>query len=201
MNENYRGRGPQRIQPPPQAEEEPKEEKRMRFSVEMPYPQLTGIVRNTQNARLLSALFAGAHGELTACTQYVQHGMVLNHLGQTGAEVLQGVAVSEMHHLKLLGEMILRCGGRAAYCDWQRRTVWNGRMVQYARDARRIWQADILGERAAIAAYRWTRDRVNDLCIVEVIDRILLDEELHLRLFQEQAALVRPGTPTVSPSD
>ena len=198
MNENYRGRGPQRILPPPQAEEETKEEQGMRFAVEMPYPELTGIARNTQNARLLSALFAGAHGELTACTQYVQHGMVLGNLGQAGAEVLQGVAVCEMRHLKLLGEMILRCGGRAAYCDWQRRTVWNGRMVQYAREARRIWQADILGERAAIAAYRWTRERVNDLCIVEAIDRILLDEELHLRLFQEQAAMARGEACTVT---
>lgn len=187
MNENYRGRGPQRILPP-QAEEEAKEEKKPCFSVEMPYPAITGIGRSTQNAKLLSALYAGAHGELTACTQYVQHGMVLGCQGQEGSEILQGVAVCEMRHLKLLGEMILRCGGRAAYCDWQRRAVWNGRMVQYAREAKRIWQLDILGERAAIAAYRWTRERVNDLCIVEVIDRILLDEELHLRLFQEQAA-------------
>lgn len=58
------------------------------------------------------------------------------------------------------------------------------------------WYRCAAGERAAIAEYRKQAGWIQDPCIVENLNRVILDEERHVAIFQqmeEQLCLIQPS--------
>ena len=87
----------------------------------------------------------------------------------------------------MLGQLILLLGGDPRYISTQnnRRAVWNGGMVRYAKDLRPAIRDDILLEQAAIETYTKQTKVIKDPYIVAVIERILRDEHYHMELFHQ----------------
>ncbi len=93
-----------------------------------------------------------------------------------------GIAKTEMHHHHLLGEAIYRLGG---YPIMGARTYWNGNMVNYTLDPRKFLQQNIAAEESAIMNYERTILNLDDECIKMMLERIILDEEIHIKIFKE----------------
>ena len=158
----------------------------------LPYPEVCVTEPNINYARLLSSAYAGDGGELSAVLQYIY-----GHLVTEGAEpsqlsaVLSCVSVTEMRHLEILGELITKLGGDPKFCDMQRRGCFDAGKVNYQTSPDRILRAAISGEKAAIAMYRDLIRRIDDSCIREILRRIILDEEHHIKLFSELLGTAR----------
>ncbi len=156
------------------------------------YQEVCVTEPNINYARLLSSAYAGDGGELSAVLQYTY-----GHLVTEGAEpsqlsaVLSCVSVTEMRHLEILGELITKLGGDPKFCDMQRRGCFDAGKVNYQTSPDRILRAAISGEKAAIAMYRDLIRRIDDSCIREILRRIILDEEHHIKLFSELLGTAR----------
>lgn len=159
------------------------------YSVSLPEPYPVPRVHNENYsyALLLIEDYAGAVGELTAVNQYIFHYLTMQDCHFSIAKLARQVALVEMRHFELLGKTIRLLGKLPIIQCNQRRTVnfWNSKFVYYGNTAYDKLSADIKHEEQAIRNYNKHRRQIEDPFIRELLDRIILDEEHHLRLFSE----------------
>lgn len=152
-----------------------------------PYPQVRVTATNPLYAKLLLEDYAGVVSEITAINQYLYHYFVLEEVNEEVADLLECVSLVEMHHMELLAETIRLLGVDPRYrvIHDSREIYWNATYVFYGMDLCDRLTADIASEWAAIAAYRDHQRRIADPYIKELLERIILDEYHHIKLFNE----------------
>lgn len=152
-----------------------------------PYPPVRVQGPNPLYAELLLEDYAGVVSELTAINQYLHHYFVLEEVNEEVAELEECISLVEMHHLDLLAETIRLLGVDPRYRVYQnnQEIYWNASYVYYGLSLCDRLAADIAAEWAAIAAYRDHQKKIGDTYIKELLERIILDEYHHIRLFNE----------------
>lgn len=150
-----------------------------KFSSELPYPEIV-VEKNLNDSRLLMPSYGGNASEITAIMTYsFQHFICpIKEI----AEVLNGISIAEMRHMELLGEAITALGG---YPIIGGRTYWNGSFVNYTLDTKKFLRQNILAEETAILNYERTILNLSEDCLKQMIERIIVDEEIHIKLFKE----------------
>jgi bacterioferritin len=152
-----------------------------------PYPRPKVVQQNLYYASLLLEDYAGNVSELTAINQYMHHHFMFDNHYQDLAELEECIAIIEMHHLELLAETIIRLGVEPKY-----RTItnnskffWDASYVYYGKDVYDRLAADIAAEKQAIKNYRKHCYLIEDIHVKKLLERIIKDEEYHLKLFTE----------------
>ncbi|MDR3562195.1 MAG: manganese catalase family protein [Negativicutes bacterium] len=157
------------------------------FSLSQAYPVPRVAEENRYYAMLLLEDYAGAAGELTAVTQYMYHSICLNNDNCEVAALSRQIAIAEMRHVELLGKTIELLGVPPTFRCVHHNTsdFWTAKYVYYGSDIADRLSADIAKEAAVIHNYNLHLKIIDDPFIKNLLKRILLDEELHLRLFQQ----------------
>lgn len=150
----------------------------MRFKSELPYPDVTVERKNPLEAKKLMNDYGGRESETTAIMSYVYQSYVLKDAYPEIAEALEQIGITEMLHHELLGRTIFNLGGFPVIGG--RNNYWNGSFVGYSTDVKRILEWDIAGEEQAIFNYKRTIQQLTDNAVIALIERIILDEELHV---------------------
>ncbi|MBR5174166.1 MAG: manganese catalase family protein [Clostridia bacterium] len=150
-----------------------------KFASELTYPEIS-VERNLADSRLLMPSYGGNASEITAIMTYsFQHFVCpVKEIG----EILAGISTVEMRHMELLGEAIVELGG---YPIIGGRTYWNGSYVNYTLDTKKFLRQNILAEENAILNYERTILNLSQDSLKQLLERIILDEELHIKLFKE----------------
>ena len=156
-------------------------------TLKLPYPPIKVLRKNKYYADLLSADYSSAVSEFTAIAQYVNHETRLTKWHCDVAITLLSIAMTEMEHLQIIGELILLLGGSLTYDTTYANTnvTWKTKYVEYEVTPQEMILADIEGEKAAIAQYK---EHINVICdpyICAVLTRIVKDEEYHITLLKE----------------
>lgn len=152
-----------------------------KFGSELPYPEVIIAEENLPEAKLLMPSYSGAASELTAVTTYIFQSYISvknDELRRT----LEGIAITEMHHHELLGTTIYKLGG---YPVMGGRTYWNGSFVNYTLDPKKYLQQNIVAEEDAILNYERTILNLKTESIKMLLERIILDEEIHIKIFKD----------------
>ncbi|NLY55436.1 MAG: bacterioferritin [Firmicutes bacterium] len=153
-----------------------------------PYPPVKVKGPHPQYAQMLLDAFAdGAAAELTAITQYFNHYLV--NPDKEVARLQFCIALVEMEHLELLGELIEQLGGDPRY--WRsNKAYWDGGNVAYGvkMTPSELLRLDIEGEICAIEAYERLITEIADPGVRRVLERIVEDERVHLDLFETALA-------------
>ncbi len=150
-----------------------------------PYPAVQVEGPNPEYARLLLDDYAGIVSEMTAITQYLFHHFDMPEELADVAQMLEDVAIVEMHHMEILAELIKLLGQPPMYMDGQG-LFWNATYVPYLSGCPcEQLRSDIHAEQTAIETYRRHIELIDDRYIKEILARIVMDEELHLQLFSE----------------
>lgn len=163
----------------------------MNFSVSYaspePYPPIQVAAPNLCYAQMLSSVFASAKSELTTITQYTYFSWVLDQEAAPLAAALRKIAQVEMRHLDLLGQLIMALGGNPVYRSfpYKRPAFWSSGVLQYQCHIEKALHISIAGEQTAIDSYRHLSKLIQDQGVTKVLQRIVLDEEIHLHFFQE----------------
>ncbi|MEN6413110.1 MAG: ferritin-like domain-containing protein [Veillonellales bacterium] len=154
------------------------------------YPEPKVIQPNFFYATLLLEDYAGNVSELTAINQYMHHHFMFDDQYEDLAELEECIAIIEMHHLELLAESILLLGVDPKY-----RTItnncpifWDASYVFYGADICDRLASDIAAEKQAIKQYRKHHFLIEDIHIKGLLERIIKDEEYHLKLFTQAAS-------------
>lgn len=150
------------------------------------YPPITVTEPNLQYAALLSGDFASVCSELTAVMQYNYQKWILARQNSRLGHALEQIAMVEMQHLDMLGQLIVLLGGTPQYLALQknRPAYWNGRMIFADTTLPAMLTRDIRNEEFTIENYRNQIKIIEDPCITAVLERIILDEEKHIQIFQ-----------------
>ncbi|HRR89672.1 MAG TPA: ferritin-like domain-containing protein, partial [Eubacteriales bacterium] len=92
----------------------------------------------------------------------------------------------EMEHHEQLGKTIFKLGGYPVLGGAN--YPWSGSFVNYAGDLRKILEINIRGEELAIYNYEKTILRLTNHQVIKLLERIILDEELHIKIFSDLLA-------------
>ena len=159
-----------------------------------PYPEPRVVRPNHFYAMLLLEDYVGNVSEMTAINQYFYHHLTFKNYEDL-AELEECIAIIEMHHLELLGETILLLGVAPEFRTTTNNhpAYWNASYVYYGNNLCDRLASDITAEKMAIQQYRQHQQLIDDPNIKELLERIIKDEEYHLRLFSEAAARYCPG--------
>ncbi|NCC68779.1 MAG: bacterioferritin [Clostridia bacterium] len=156
--------------------------------LDIPYPTVTTQGRNTAYAALLSNDLAGQVSEMTAVTQYIfQHVISVN---EKISKVMQCISIVEMRHYEFLSELIRDFGGnpKIAVQNGCSQVFWNAQYVDYCCDPKIFLKNNITAETAAITNYTRRIGQICDNSARAVLERIILDEEHHRKIFYELLA-------------
>lgn len=150
----------------------------------LPYPPIEVTQPNNELAAKLTVLYAGRDSELTDVLQYGYQRILSDEKYAYISDIFECIARTEMRHYEMLGELILLLGAdpRVAAQDRGRFVYWNGANVTYSRRIDRMIKDDITAEKRAIAAYNNFLRISADPKVNDVIERIILDEEHHIKL-------------------
>ncbi|HWR23985.1 MAG TPA: hypothetical protein VN366_10985 [Feifaniaceae bacterium] len=157
------------------------------YNLNLPYPEVSGEADPDAVALLLED-YAGIISEMTASNQYMYQYFLLVENNYSFAEAIKCIAATETWHRELLGRAIVRLGGTPIFAATN--TYWCSNYVSYDQDPQRMLLANINIEFATIYNYRWHIQLIPNESVKQLLERIILDEELHIRLFSEmQSAL------------
>lgn len=163
------------------------EHKREKYADPSPYPEVKVLRPNLSYANLLMDDYAGLVSELTAINQYLYHHFFFKDIDKELGELLENTAITEMLHMEILADVIKKLGGnpimRGAYSTCG--DFWNGSFVYYGTNVCEQLKADIDSEYKAIEMYDRHTCMISDPFIQAILQRIILDEKVHIHLFNE----------------
>lgn len=158
----------------------------IRFWADLPYPEAAADRHSTSAACLLTQDYAGVGSELTAVCGYFYQSLVVRRCDCELSEIFAGIGNVERHHLQMLGELIIAFGGDPQLKEIGRRGTfcWTSRYVPCCKSIRQMLQMDIESEHKAIEGYSLRLKQLCDEKACAVIERIIADELLHLKLLE-----------------
>ena len=94
------------------------------------------------------------------------------------------IAMDEMKHFKILGELLVELGF-IPYCMGSRNNKWCSNNIKYNFNSIiEMLKYNIETEKIAIKEYRRLIEMTDNKCIKNILERIIKDEENHIRAFK-----------------
>lgn len=164
--------------------------KRPGYSSPEPYPEIKVAEPNPYYLQLIMDDYAGAVSELTAINQYLFHAFVTEEDREFFEKFFENISITEMLHLEMLSQIIRQLGGMPIYRGGLslRGSWWSGNLVYYGRNLCDRLRHDLEAEHQAIHTYEENIRIIQDENIQAVLARIILDEKVHVKLFEEAIA-------------
>lgn len=162
----------------------------------MEIPEVKVERKNMEYARLLySAYAAGEASELVAITQYLYHSETIP-IDEI-SDSIKCVALVEMHHLDMIGDLIKQLGGKPFFFN-SNQYFWSSGVIDYVDKITDKWDKDIpdsrvtclkidrdiQGEISAINSYEVLYKNIDDMYVRKVLEKIISDEKTHVKIFQ-----------------
>lgn len=140
------------------------------------------IRQNQKYANLLYDSFGGSEGELTAVIQYIYEHIELKRY-ENFSKILLKIAIEEMYHLELIGELIKKLGSKAYFIN-QNKCVWSMENIKYHfNNVYDMLTFNIESEKKTIENYKKAIKYTQNKSIKDLLERIILDEQTHLEIF------------------
>lgn len=157
----------------------------MKYAVNKDYPPIKVEKENPYYAQILLNNYASEISEETAIHLYLYQSLILDN--QELSTILEKIALVEMHHLKILGTAITKLGLKPLYGTIKNNffTPWISTNVNYNTNIKQIFQNNIATEKRAIENYEKSRKLINDIYIKALITKIIEDEQLHVKIFED----------------
>ncbi|MBQ6819917.1 MAG: manganese catalase family protein [Clostridium sp.] len=151
--------------------------------ITLPYPKVTIKEKNIEYANLLKKCYSGLYSELTLLNQYNYQQLFLE---ETLKNIFKKIATVEMNHLNIIGELIISLGGNPSTNTKRKNKTyyWTSKVIKKYTNLKEILEYNIKSEEEIIKEYRKLAIKINNENIITIINRIILDEELHIKIFK-----------------
>lgn len=156
-----------------------------RYSSDLPYPDIRVEMKNPAYARAILDNVGGVNSEMSAVSLYVYNSLIIESDPEIAA-VFHNVGMVEMRHLELFGKLAQRLGEDPrmwTHCGSQK-TYWSPDCNQYPQSLTSLIPNVIDCEKAAISKYQHQITYIRDENVTDLLRRIILDERLHVEIFQ-----------------
>ena len=95
-----------------------------------------------------------------------------------------GISLCEMHHFHLLGQTLKKLGANSIFTDFPQ-CIKPTKFYCSEKDANKSILDDIASEMQAIHIYQSMSKNLTNEQVKNIIERIILDEELHIKVLKE----------------
>lgn len=161
---------------------------------DIPYPPTDNLTPDIRSAQIISFAYASLKGELTAILQYIYHSFHMANFNQEDSDILVSIALAEMKHLDILGESMLKLGLNPKYVQYPGSKIYyDTSEVAQSTTPNKMIMDDIAGELNAIAEYNKMLFALKNEDVAAIIQRIKMDEELHLEVLKQMLERYSPS--------
>lgn len=154
------------------------------YSDPSPYPEIKVSGQNKYYAKLLLDDYAGTVSEFSAINQYLYHHFAIDNKYQDIRNALENISIVEMYHMEILARIIKMLGLEPIYVGTLNK-FWDAKYVYYGKNLCDQLIADRQSEVDAIKNYEKKILMIKDPYIQDIIKRIILDEKIHLEIFNK----------------
>jgi len=150
--------------------------------LQLPYPPVKTDGKNLYYASLLTNDFGGVVSEMSTSLAYVFQSFVT--ANTKVSDTIKCIALVEMRHLGLIGELINAYGGNPRYAvqSGSKCNFWNAQYIGYETNPKLYLKENIVNEKASIANYNIRINQISDRSVHDLLARIILDEENHVNI-------------------
>lgn len=153
------------------------------------YPEIIIDRKSLRDARILSVNLASEVSEMSAINQYLFEYFQLYNEYKDIAVTLKRISIVEMHHMDIIGKMLIKLGSRAKFNYFSQRyrryMPWNSNFLHYGNDIKKLIEYNIKSEQEAIRQYKHHAKIIDNGNISQVLYRIIEDEEIHIQVFKD----------------
>ena len=150
-----------------------------------PYPEVKVTAPNKYYAKIIMDDYAGRISEFSAISQYLYHKFSMSSQYSELAGIIGNISIVEMHHMEMLAKIIKLLGYEPLFQN-SANIPWNAKYVYYGKDVCDQLRGDLKSEFEAIHIYEQNIQVIKDPYIQDVLNRIILDEKVHVKIFEEQ---------------
>lgn len=163
------------------------DEKYKAFAHPSQYPEIKVQSQNPYYAELLIDNFAGPVSEMSAAGRYMYQHFLTDEESEELASTFKGIGVIEMLHMETLAELIIKLGGNPIFrgSESTNFNFWSAGFVYYGCNLYDRLLKNIEIEQAVIANYHHKAMLIDDPYVKAVLQRIALDEEVHVKIFTD----------------
>ncbi|MEL7610722.1 MAG: ferritin family protein [Bacillota bacterium] len=163
-----------------------------RYHVDLPYPPVEAGAKNPVYANAMLSNVGGSNSEMSAVSLYFYNHLIIEAQYGEFSDAFEQISIIEMRHLEIFGKLALQLGADPRLWAKQnnRRVYWTPAYNRYPREIRALIGNSLEAEKSAIRKYNKQIECVLDANIVENLKRIILDEQLHVEIFEEMLSLL-----------
>ena len=165
------------------------------FSDYSPYPPVTVECPNLRYANVMLSNIGSCNSEMSAVSLYFYNSVILTENRKDFANVFHKISIVEMHHLNIFSQLAYMLGADPRLWTYRGRSAryWSPACNHYPRPMDALLKNALQGEQNTIAVYQKQAGLIQDHCITDLLNRIILDEQVHVSIFQAMLADISCG--------
>lgn len=155
--------------------------------MDLPYPPVQVHEKNQNYADLVSISYCGMVSEMSAIMQYINNENRIFYQNCQMGKAFLGMAMAEMMHMQMLGQLICLLGGNVSYTVRQqggRQWMWSPQCLTLPEKFGDMLQVNLESEQAAISQYNMHIRKIQDDYVNAVLNRIIQDEQYHIMMLR-----------------
>lgn len=155
------------------------------FASSAPYPPVRISERNQLYGRMMLDNMGGQNSEMSTIGLYIYNNILIID-NERLSSIFKGISIVEMHHLHTFGEIARLMGENPRL--WTHRgnqmAYWSPSYKNYPMQLEALLLNALNGEKMAVQKYQNQCAQIQDICIVECLERIIEDEKIHIKIFE-----------------
>ena len=159
----------------------------MKYTLDTPYPSIKELDTNIEYSQIILSNLGGLHSEMNAVSLYFYNHIILENQWPQLSKAMIQIAIVEMRHLQILGELIRELGVYPIYLDpiVDQHEFWSAKYVNYEVNLKEMLILNMEAEQKAILQYNSLIHVIEEEDVKTILKRIVLDERLHLEIFEK----------------
>ena len=153
------------------------------FEARLPYPEIKAERKNPKYAGEMLSNIGGSASEISAVSLYVYNSLILWQ-DKEAAAAFHKISIVEMHHLEIFATLARMLGAEPRL--WaprgNRMQYWSPVYNKYFIEREKAIKNAVEEERRTIEKYTRQARRITDAFVVENIERIIMDEQVHVEI-------------------
>ncbi len=151
-------------------------------NLSFPYPEVKVEKRNNKTAKMLNNIIFSSTGELYTISDYTFQSIITAETDPYLSDILDCISITEMKHFKILIKTLFLLGSAPSLILSNKRST-NQHQYGANFDINSIIKQNTENERRSVRLYKQFINAIDDKYIKRTIERIILDEEHHIKIF------------------
>lgn len=155
------------------------------FAASTPYPPVRANERNPLYGRMMLDNMGGQHSEMSTVSIYLYNNLLIDEDDRLSG-IFKKVSIVEMQHLHIFGQIARLMGEHPRLWTHQGNQMryWTPMYNHYELELKPLLRSSAEREKMTVQKYQAQCDKIQDTYIKECLKRIIIDEELHVKLFE-----------------